>query len=70
MILMMTTTATKKTMTTMTTTMTSGVFPAPWLTTAASDGWRLNSAAAVDAVDVPGADHADETSRLRSASVS
>ena len=47
-----------------------GVFPLPWLTTAASGSCRLKSAAAVDAEDVLVAHHADETSRLRSARVS
>ena len=45
------------------------VFPVPWLRPAASRGCRLKSAAAVDAEDVPGACHAEESSRLRSARV-
>ena len=47
-----------------------GVFPVPWLTIVARDGCRLNSAAAVDAEDVPVGHHADESSSLRSARVS
>ena len=46
------------------------VFPIAWLTTAASGGCRLKSAAAVDAKDVPIVHDGDESSRLRSARVS
>ena len=46
-----------------------GSIPRPWLTSVASRGSSLKSAAAVDAEDVPGACHAEESSRLRSARV-
>ena len=43
--------------------------PVPWLTSVASHGSSLKSAPAVDAEGVPGACHAEESSRLRSARV-
>ena len=43
--------------------------PVPWLTSVASRGSSLMSAPAVDAEGVPGACHAEESSRLRSARV-
>ena len=46
-----------------------GVFWLPWLTTAASGSCRLKSAAAIDAEDAPATQHADESSRLRSADI-